>query len=240
MKNNEFFYHLDKLLEKKWAEIIAKNPLVNLIAREQVSDRYLFALYLIETFHYTSHNAKNQALVVSQINESSPKNIRYMKFCLKHALEETGHELMALHDLGQLGVKLKYNELPEPLYETKKLIKHIYEISTTGSPYQRLGYSYWAESSYKYFGEVLAIAVKNMQLRPSMLTFFNEHSDIDIEHFNEIKKVMDSIGLSEEDKKAIESVLCSTLDHTEQMLTGIYNAYKETSENKGSAFNGLS
>ncbi len=227
MEINKLFQEWDELLRVEWERILRESPLIQLVMSGH-SDRALFAQYLMETFHYTAHNAKNQALVIQRLKDSSPDQIRYMKFCLTHALEEAGHELMALHDLNALGHSFTPHDLPDPLPETQTLIDHIYEVSTTGSPYRRLGYSYWAESSYGYFGSVLQAIAQQMKLTPSMMTFFVAHGSIDEGHFNDIKRVISEQVRSQADFDAIRETMLSTLRATEKMLLGVHRKYQQS------------
>lgn len=219
------FDRFDKKLQATWQDILDHSPLVRLV-REGNFDRDLYALYMVETFHYTAHNAKNQALVCRNLG-SSNKEIQYMRFCLKHALEETGHELMAIHDIRAMGYSIQIDQLNAPLPETQALIAYLYHISETGNPLQRLGYSYWAESSYHYFGEILAKIQKTLELTPAMMTFFIEHSEIDEGHFEDIKKAITSFCKSEEDLQAIEDVMLASLRLTGSMLNGVYRLHNE-------------
>ncbi len=66
------------------------------VLEEGFADKRLYGIYLTETFHYTFHNSRNQAMVAAR---KDTMNINYMKYCLKHANEEAGHEMMAFHDL---------------------------------------------------------------------------------------------------------------------------------------------
>ena len=95
------------------------NGALDMVMTPGCVDKRLYAIYLTETFHYTKHNAKNQALVATRMESINPN---YAKFCLKHALEEVGHEFMALHDIQNMGYKLDEKSLPEALPATKTLV----------------------------------------------------------------------------------------------------------------------
>jgi thiaminase len=89
---------LDRRIEKTWADILDNSRLVKAIREGSVS-KALYAIYMIETFHYTAHNARNQGLV----GVRHADNPVYAKFCFEHAAQEVGHEKMALHDVMSLG-----------------------------------------------------------------------------------------------------------------------------------------
>jgi pyrroloquinoline quinone (PQQ) biosynthesis protein C len=222
----ELILSWEKELDLEWKSILADSPLVKLI-NTGIEDRRLYGLYLRETFHYTRHNSRNQALVVQNIPGNTVQEIQYAKYCLNHALEETGHEFMALHDLNSLGIgHFTPQDFPEPLPETRSLIHYLYSISESGNPYQRLGYSFWAEGSYRYFQSVLSACRKNMQLANNNMTFFVQHSDIDDHHYQEIKDLITSLPLTTNDCKAINKVMIESLQQTAQVLSGVCRSYE--------------
>lgn len=127
----------------------------------------LYALYMIETFHYTAHNARNQGLV----GVRHADNPVYAKFCFEHAAQEVGHEKMALHDVMSLGLKSEVFDMPPALPATEVLIAYLYWISFTGNPLQRLGYSYWAENAYQFITPLITRISEVLALKPAQLTF---------------------------------------------------------------------
>jgi len=108
---------LDERIEKSWADILESSRLVNAIREGSVS-RALYAIYMIQTFHYTAHNARNQGLV----GVRHADNPVYAKFCFEHAAQEVGHEKMALHDVMSLGLKNEVFDIPPALPATDVLI----------------------------------------------------------------------------------------------------------------------
>jgi hypothetical protein len=222
---------LEQQMKDKWASILKDNALIQLI-QAGINDRRLYVMYLAETYHYASHNAKNQAIVAQKLKTSNSKEINYMKYCLEHALEETGHELMAYHDLKVAGCKVPLNEMPAPLPETETFIGYLYYVAQNGNPLRRLGYSYWAEDSYAHFGHVMMTAAQNMKLSKAMMTFFSEHSDIDEKHSDDVNRMIKSMCKTDEDWNEVSKVMLQTLELTGQMLTAIANEYKRVLENK--------
>src|SRR5690349_189535 len=95
---DRFFKKLEDKAGSLWQEILNTSKLVKAI-EEGVITKALYAIYMIETYHYTSHNAHNQALVGTRPDCTSV----YAKFCYQHAADEVGHEKMALHDVSSLG-----------------------------------------------------------------------------------------------------------------------------------------
>lgn len=216
-----FFASLDVKLDLLWGGIIRSSPMLQAIENGKIT-KQLYAIYMMETFHYTAHNARNQALVGVRPECSAP----YMKFCLEHASEEVGHEKMALHDVMSLGLKGADVVLPQPLLETEVLISYIYWVSLTGNPVQRLGYSYWAESCYRYINPLVSKLRGQLKLENSQLTFFIAHSDIDADHFEEVKNIIRRVCKSEGDLDALKRVMENTLKLTGDMLNAVYQEYE--------------
>jgi hypothetical protein len=215
---------LDSLMRDTWKKVLDGSSLVRLI-REGASDRRLYALYLIETFHYASHNAKNQALVGTVLGKSSTRNMQYMKYCFKHALEEVGHEHMALHDLRSIGLNFTVDTLPAALPATEVFVSYLYRIATTGNPLQRLGYSFWAEDSYAFIGETMGLVAKQMGLVHGQMTFFAQHATIDEDHSVEVRDIISKLAQNEDDWNAIARVLETTLLLTGEILEAIAREY---------------
>ncbi|MCW5238053.1 iron-containing redox enzyme family protein [Verminephrobacter eiseniae] len=216
-----FFCKLDQRLDVLWGDLIRTSPLLRAIDENRIT-RELYAIYMVETYHYTGHNARNQALVGMRTGLPTP----YMKFCLEHAADEVGHEKMALHDVNSLGILAPEAAIPVPLMETDIFISYLYWISQTGNPLQRLGYSYWAESCYKYINPLLAKLRKHLDLQASQMTFFIAHSDIDAEHFEDIKRIIERTCKSQEDLDAVTRVMESTLKLTGDVLNACHREYE--------------
>ena len=226
------FKELDDRLETMWSEILGRSRFVRAIERGEC-DRLLFAIYMIETYHYTAHNARNQALVGVRALDQSPK---YLKFCFHHAHEETGHELMALHDVMSLGLKQDAFEMPAPLPETEVLIAYLYWVSGTGNPLQRLGYSYWAENVYAYVMPTIRKLQETLGLANNQLTFFISHADIDEEHALEVRQMLENHCNSETDWESVRRVMETSLTLTARMIEGAYEAYEQLVRGERSPF----
>ncbi len=185
-------------------------------------DRRFYAIYLIETYHYVKHNPKHQALVATRMDEMP---VHYMKFCYEHAEEETGHELMAFHDLLNLGVSIEAKDLPAPLASTQILISYLYNISETGNPLRRLGYSFWAEDSYQYIQSVLGMLTKTLSLTNKHTSFLVSHSTIDQKHSQEIEEMLNKFCQTDEDWESIGEVLEITLRLQSDMMNQVVDEY---------------
>jgi hypothetical protein len=211
---------LDKIISDTWNKILNESKLVEAINSNSF-DKYLYAIYMVETYHYTSHNARNQALV----GTTFPENPVYAKYCFHHASEEVGHEKMAYHDLISIGINESAFTIPAPLPETEILISYLYWISSNGNPIRRLGYSYWAESCYQYINPLIYKIKTVLQLKSHQLTFFIAHSEIDEKHANEVTDIIQKVVKDEEDINEIITVAKYTLNLTGYMLDAVYKEY---------------
>lgn len=221
---DQFFAHMESRSSQIWEGILSSSRFVRAI-NEGRATQAMYAIYMIETYHYTSHNSRNQVLVGIRPDCSTI----YTKFCYEHAAEEVGHEKMALHDVASLGLPALKEEgayLPEPLLDTECLISYLYWISITGNPLQRLGYSYWAESCYSHINPILEKLRDSLQLKASQLTFFIAHSDIDAEHFEGVKDIIRRTCKNEQDLTAISRVMENSLQLTGRMLEAVYDEYE--------------
>jgi len=219
--NAQLVDRLKNRLDKLWEKAFRNSSFLNYVLNEEVPKK-LYVLYLIETFHYTKHNALNQALVGARrdLNDFS-----YQRFCFHHAEEEVGHQMMALKDINNLGYKLQENDLPKPLPETTILISYLYWVSKTGNPVQRLGYSFWAESCYSYINHVLKKVKDDLALSDKQMTFFIAHSEIDAGHAQEVERILVKTCKSEDDFKDVSEVMEVSLRLTINMMDAVYREY---------------
>lgn len=209
--------------KKIWSSLLEHSPVLQSLTRGQL-DLDFYRMYLIETCHYTSYNAKNQALVATRKDNL---DVHYQKFCLHHAQEEVGHDLMAWHDLQTLGGAWQREFLPRPLAATEALIAYLYWISENGNPLQRLGYSFWAEDSYEYLSPLIEALQKQANLKDSQLTFFKAHHNIDQHHIEEVEQIVLKCAKDHNDWQDIEFVMQATLKLTGLMVDEVFQEYSK-------------
>jgi Iron-containing redox enzyme len=232
---NKHFEALENSIAAKWAEILQEPQALQFAGSMMGKDRRVYALYLTQVYHYACHTARNQALVA--VNPAN-KNIHYMQFCLEHALEETGHELMALHDLRAMGVVIDDAEtqMPPALTPTQLLIAYLYRVAEHGNPVQRLGYSFWAERSYEYIRGFVDMLSSNMQLDKTKMTFFYSHSVIDDKHAKDVEDIIMKVCITDEDWYAVQQTAMITLGLTHQIIKAVLEEYGKLVRNEPSAF----
>jgi hypothetical protein len=214
---------LDAAIAAKWQGLLTRPWALEFLSSLTSADRRVFGVYMTQVFHYTSHTARNQALVGSTLAHG---DVHYMKYCFKHALEEAGHELMALHDLKAVGAPIETAaDLPPPLPATELMVAYLYWVSTQGNPFQRLGFSYWAEQSYRFIGNQVDGSRERMGLREDQMTFFYNHAHIDETHAEEVKEILLKVCKTDDDWAAVTRVAEITLDLSGQMLEQVRDVH---------------
>lgn len=221
----KFFEQLDLAMSEEWDAIVKANPFFGSLL-SGLDDRRLLGIYLSEVYNTVKHSPITQALVVQRLVNPSPTSLRYMAYCLRHALEEVGHEQLALNDLRSLGVEVTNDSVPAPSIATEAFTAYVYRLATTGNPYQRLGYSYWAENCYAYFAPIAMAIVQNMGLEASNLTFFIQHGKIDEKHGDEVRKIIAEVATTQPDRDAILAALRGTIRLQGEMLAEVHRSYQ--------------
>lgn len=206
------------------------------VIRPGYASKKLYAIYMMETYHYTFHNARSQAAIPSRRDEM---NINYMKFCLHHAGEEAGHEMMAFSDIKKLGFNIRKDNLPTPLPATQELIRYIYHTAESENPLARLGYSFWAERVYTYISPLLKLMKFGVGIPDKSMTFFKQHSDIDAKHADEVDEAIVRFAKTDADWKAIEDCMIGTLDRTIKMTHEVLTEYDKVRSREATRYQEL-
>lgn len=201
---------LDALVKETFQRELRRPFVLGFLQSPVSADRRMYALYLTQVYAYTSHVARNQALVGSRLDN---RDTHYQRFCFEHALEETGHELMALHDLRALGVPITdpHTELPPPLPATEQLIAWLYWVSAHARPVARMGFSYWAERAYPYGEGFLTAVQARMKLDRSVMTFWYVHRGLDDKHADDVEKALVQACRTDADWEAVERTATVTI-----------------------------
>jgi pyrroloquinoline quinone (PQQ) biosynthesis protein C len=226
------FSYLDSKLDGIWDEVLSGSRFIQSIRAGTVTIP-LFALYMLETYQYTKHNARNQALVGVRATGVPHK---YTSYCFKHAREETGHEDMALKDVRALGFPVPAPDALRALPATETLIAYLYWISFQGNPIQRLGYSFWAERSYEYINPLIHDLRKALSLQEKQLSFFIAHAGVDEKHAAEVKEMISSCCKDSDDFYDICRVMETSLRLTGQVLVDVHAEYERLCRGEGGQY----
>lgn len=226
---------LKQKLQSRFFELQA-SPNLQMVLQDGFADRRLYAIYMTETYHYTRHNSRNQALVATRNDEM---DLRYMKFCLRHAEEEVGHEKMALHDLRHCGYDVSEVDLPPPLPATVTLIAYLYYLAEKGNPVARLGYSFWAEQCYESLKPMLQFFQGGLALPNNAMTFFREHSVIDETHARQVTKAIEEFVVTEADWLAVEECMMNSLLLTTKLMDQVLEEFIKVKNNQSTRYHFL-
>jgi len=188
-------------------------------------DRDLYVTVMTEVFHYTRHNAQNQALAA--LNVLSDR-LPLLQFCLHHAYSEAGHDLMVLEDLRSIGVDPETVLQSVPLPDTQAFIAYLYRLAAQKDPIARVGYSYWAEGSYEHIADLIGAMRRDLRLHDDQMTFFVEHAVIDTAHFDQVKKIVRQFCVNEEQQRDLLEALTTTLHLQGNMIEGAFDAYLQS------------
>ena len=205
--------NLSQLEEKMglcWQEILSRPLASEIGAILSSGDKKLYALWLSQVAHLTKFTSAHQALVATRVGEIP---YSYMKFCLMHALEEVGHELMAVSDLKKIGANIEeLSDLPEALPATNKMTAYLYYAAERAHPMTRLGFSYWAEKCYPYIAGLANNTKNALGLSDRQMTFFVNHATIDEKHAADVEQIIQMVCKTDEDWNAVATGMVDTLN----------------------------
>jgi pyrroloquinoline quinone (PQQ) biosynthesis protein C len=228
-----YIQRLNDVLDAKMGELAVSDNMLKVLQPGFV-DKRLYGIYLIETFHYTRHNAKNQALVAVRPDN---QDYAYMKYCLSHSMEEVGHEMMAYHDLKTMAKDTPaIADLPKPLSKTQELVDYLYSVASDQNIYARLGYSFWAEKSYDYIQPLLRLLAESLGLKKNSMTFLVQHAEIDKKHAEEVEQAITQFVVDENSYLAVQEVMLQSLLKTSQMLDAVFDEFVLLKENNSTKY----
>ena len=216
---DSLFSRLDAVVSDGWATI-RRGSFFRHMLEHPTPD--LYRRTLVEIYHYTRFNSLNQALAVYRV---PPERTHLLAYCYRHAGEELGHERMVIRDLESAGLLTPGLLEPPPLAPTQALVGYLYHVALNLGAVARLGYSYWAESAYDHFGDVLSRGQSAMGLEDRQMTFFIAHKSIDAKHAEEVREALrENVRTEQEAVLAIE-VARTTLYLTGEILEAVTTAH---------------
>lgn len=216
----DFLKRLDDQVSESWAAVRQGDFWRHVLAYG--FDRELYVLLMTQVYHYTKHNAQNQALAAVNVGSDRVSLLRY---CLHHAYEEAGHDGMVLNDLKAIGVEPEEIKSTKPLPETDSFTAYLYRVASTRDATARLGYSYWAENCYGYIKDILDAMRRDIGIGDRQMTFFVAHAEIDVSHFDEVRDIVLSSCTTPELQEGTLDVLRTTLHLQGQMLDAVHRVY---------------
>jgi hypothetical protein len=223
--SEELFQRLDESVARLWADA-KRCPFWRHVVSKGF-DPDLYRLVMLQIFHYTRHNAINQAAAAFR---ASPDDRPLLRFVYNHAREELGHERLIVHDLRSIGLLRREAIEDAPLPATDALIHYLYGVALREGAVPRLGYSYWAESVYQHIGPLLLAARDSLALTRDNMTFFSVHAEIDIRHAEEVKTAIRRAVKTPQQAANVHRVAVTSLWLTIQLLE---QAFQSSGERRG-------
>lgn len=216
-----FIEELNDICNSEWAKIKRNRFYSMVLEGNEVLQRKLYIRAMVEIYHYTKNNAINQAAACFSEDH---KKVGLLRFAMKHALEEVGHENMALSDLLAMGESEDLFS-GQPLPATAALNGYLDSVAIRGGVIPRLGYSFWAEDSYEHLAPLLDVCKNKLELSDNQLTFFIAHAVIDEKHAEDVNRAIDRWVVTEEEKESVRQVARTTLFLTGQILESVANEF---------------
>lgn len=197
--------------------------------RKHGLNRDLYICLMTQIYGFTKYNSQNQALAATKVTSD---RLKLLRFCLEHAFEEAGHDLMVLNDLENIGVDREITINTPLLPSTQAFIAYVFRISAEYDATARLGYSFWAEGSYSYLKELTDAMREDLGLPDKFMTFFVAHSEIDKKHLQDVIDSITKWCVTPEQQKNLVEVLRNTLSITGSILNESYDDYMAQSAKK--------
>ena len=222
MDTNTFFATLEQETATSWNKIYAGSFWQHL--RNNGLDRELYICLMTQIYGFTKYTSQNQALAATKVTSD---RLKLLRFCLEHAFEEAGHDLMVLNDLEKVGVDREITINTPLLPATQAFTAYVFRIASEYDATARLGYSYWAEGSYTYLKELTDAMRQDLGLQDKEMTFFVGHSEIDKKHLEEVIQTISDWCVTPEQQRDLIEVLKTTLSLTGSILNEAYDLYVE-------------
>ena len=168
-------------IKNRWFEVMASLPKTEWHQKLQ-NGEVTIANYmgtLLETYHQAGTNPQIQAFTTMHF-KGNPRDI--VKMFYKHAISETGHDLLAMNDLINLGVSKELILNSKPLPITKALAANVLQDIQFKDPICYLGYLFHLEFLPTQNGPQYIQMLKSRGVPEESLSFLIEHATVDIGH----------------------------------------------------------
>lgn len=216
---------LDTAIGDNWTGILNSEQAAQFTNDQMGKDKRIYALYLTQVYHYAYHVPRILALAGANLSNT---DIHLMQHFFEHAMEETGHELMALHDLKMLGIDYGADTpagLPKMLPATEAMIGYVKNLATSHTPFRVMGYSYWIERPYKYILAFMEQLESGMGLTKNQLTFYYNHLHIDQKHGQDIENILIRVCQTPQQWAAVREAAVKSMQLMLTMLQEIIQEY---------------
>jgi pyrroloquinoline quinone (PQQ) biosynthesis protein C len=228
---------LNDSIEKMWEQIFSSEMAQQFISSFMGKDKRIYALYLTQVYYYAYYTPRNLAIAGANLNTT---DTNFMHHCFEHAMEETGHELMALNDLRMLGLTIEKlpEDMPRILPSTETMIGYVKFLATSSNPYRIMGYSYWIERPYRHILKFMEQMEVAMGLNKNQMTFYYNHKEIDKKHGQDIENAIISLCATQNYWDGIREATLTTMQLMLNLLLEIIKEYNKL-DSKESAYSML-
>lgn len=176
-----------------------------------------YIAYLTEAYHHVSHTVR--FLMAMGLN--MPESKKWLHDAIAEYIdEEKGHEEWILNDIAACGADKEAARNSTPNLETQVLVAYNYDYIQRKNPVGFLGMVYMLESTSTQIAAAGADAVKaGLGLPDSAFSYLYSHGELDIEHMDFFKKLVNRIT-DETDREAIIEVARNTF----RLFANVLNA----------------
>ena len=155
------------------------NPIFGRLACGDLT-RFHYLAYLRETYHLVRHTPKYLTIAAHRVEKSDERLSAYFR---KFSLEETGHELLCIRDIGALGENADILISGDPNPGAWGIVTQCYFWATQGNPVALLGDAFATEELGVARGiEVARLLETNCSIPRQATNFLRVHGSEDKEH----------------------------------------------------------
>ena len=164
-------------------------------------DRAGYIRYLLNVFHYAQYSPVVMAIAASHCLLTHPELASYL---LRHAQEETGHDVWAAEDLRDLGVGEEELHASRPVSSCAALIGYTHYVAGFANPIGIFGWMYVLEAVGLDLGNLVAEKLRSAGVKG--VRFIAGHAVADTDHTREITEQLESHLQRDEDRAAVLEV----------------------------------
>lgn len=173
--------------EQEW---LTSLPLIQSGINGRISQQQYIA-FLSQAYHHVKHTVPLMMACGAKLIEHA----RWVQhFLSSYIVEEVGHEQWILNDIKAAGgdSKLIKNSTPGPACEF--LISYAYDIINRVNPYGFFGMVFVLEGTSIQLATKAAKSIKeNLKLDDSAFTYLTSHGEVDKEHINFLKDLLNRV-----------------------------------------------
>lgn len=219
------FQRIHQAFQQSLEEFLGTAPMVFLQSEAFGPDAYARALR--EIYFYTRESPQLQAQLAARVTGPRRTAVRRL---LGHALDEIGHEKLALEDLATLGVDTTGIEHENPLPSTVPMVAFPAYLLNHANPIGYLGQILFLEFLPTAVGDQLIESLKAAGIADEALEFLAEHAKVDVAHNRLMERHVEDLVLDEYDVESVVYAIRVCAHNYAAMLDGAFQATRPGSE----------